>query len=220
MRNLDDQIVWNDPEATCTSLHGEAGNGEVAVFGCTGGVLVLQQSGSAFTQSWIANPAEVPSYLRVGQVWGNDRLSVFYGEMTLEGESGGLFRIDPDKGEMRMVQAGSPNRAVAVTITSDGALLLTVTEDGTFTVFKAASGKKLRSLSNVIGPVSDHSEHGYRHPDIAVDEHRAYVADPAEQRVVEIDIDRMKIVRTFPVSGAPTKMVFLGAVEPMKEVRH
>ena len=78
----------------CEGLHGDASNGHVAVFGCMGGVLVLEEHDGHFDDDFIGPPAGSPEDFRITSVWGYPGLHHFFGL----GSAVGLYIIEPEDG--------------------------------------------------------------------------------------------------------------------------
>ena len=60
-------------DVPCPDLHGSYSNASYSAFGCSDGVLVIQQNGSAFTASKIANPPALPAGVRIGTIAGHPK---------------------------------------------------------------------------------------------------------------------------------------------------
>ena len=83
----------------CEGLHGDAGNGHVAVFGCIGGVLVLEEHGDHFDDYFIGPPAGSPEDFRLTSVWGYPGLDHFFAL----GSAVGLYVVEPEEGSMEQL---------------------------------------------------------------------------------------------------------------------
>ena len=60
----------------CPDLHGDAGNGHMAVFGCTGGVLMVEAHDGEYEHAFISAPAGSPDDFRLTSVWGTTALTI------------------------------------------------------------------------------------------------------------------------------------------------
>ena len=78
-------------DVPCPDLHGSYSNASYSAFGCSDGVLVIQQNGSAFTASKIANPPALPAGVRIGTIAGHPKEVRFIGLAA----PGHVFEIDP-----------------------------------------------------------------------------------------------------------------------------
>ena len=87
-------------EEGCEGLHGDAGNGHMAVFGCVGGVLVLEEHGDHFDDYFIGPPAGSPEDFQIRWVWGYPGLHHFFG---MDSAVGGLYIIEPEEGIMEQI---------------------------------------------------------------------------------------------------------------------
>ena len=86
----------------CEGLHGDAGNGHAAVFGCIGGVLVLEEHDGHFHDDFIGPPAGSPEDFRLTSVWGYPGLDHFFAL----GSAVGLYVVEPEEGAMEQLIPG------------------------------------------------------------------------------------------------------------------
>ena len=123
--DLDGNIIHS--AEGCEGLHGDAGNGHVAVFGCVGGVLVLEEHGDHFEDYFIGPPAGSLEDFRITSVWGYPRLRHFFGL----GSAVGLYIIEPEDGFMeQVIPASEELKPINVAMSHDGEALFVVMSDG------------------------------------------------------------------------------------------
>lgn len=184
----------------CTHPRGSAVTRRGVVFGCADGALVVTARNAEFTGEKIPYPqgtAEV------------DRAVEFFhrpGSATLVAKAGrrGVWVLDVRRKTWTSVDTGP---VVAANTAGEGAALLTLTEDGLLHGYDAASGRESAAARPLTAPVRP----GAPAPLILVDEHRAYVNDPAGRAVHEIDYtDNLRTARTFDLDINPTTMVETG----------
>ncbi len=94
IRDLDGNVLHR--AEGCPDLHGDAGNGHMAVFGCTGGVLVVESHDGHYHDEFIAAPDGSPEDFRLTSVWGHHGLDHFFAL----GSAVGLYLVEPEAGEM------------------------------------------------------------------------------------------------------------------------
>ncbi|GAB3319280.1 metallochaperone AztD [Larkinella ripae] len=178
-----------------TGIHGDAGNGEVALFGTTSGILVVSQDGN---QRIIRYPAEF------GDGW---LTSVFYEKSTqtfyASAAKLGVYRIDLTANTMSPLL--KTDQLQAFKVSNDGALFALLT-DGTLKGF-TASGTALGELKVVDAIAADAKVK----PDFTITKRYAYVTDPAKNRIIPVLRDGFTAKTALPVSGKPSKIAVIGA---------
>ena len=104
----------------CPDLHGDAGNGHMAVFGCTGGVLMVENHHGEYEDAFIPAPAGSPDDFRLTSVWGYEGLDHFFalgsavGLYVVEPEEGMMEQLIPASEDLRPIQVAlSPRRRIA-----------------------------------------------------------------------------------------------------------
>lgn len=72
--------------ANCPGLHGEASlSHDMAAFGCSDGVLLVQRTAAGWQSTKIPNPAENPNNARVGTLLYNEATNLLVGNFHHEG---------------------------------------------------------------------------------------------------------------------------------------
>ncbi|MGK8524808.1 zinc ABC transporter permease AztB [Nocardia asteroides] len=184
----------------CPDPRGSAVTRRGVVFGCADGALVVTARDSIFTGEKIPYPRETAAA---------DRAVEFFhrpGSTTLVAKAGGqgVLVLDIRRKSWTSVDTGP---VVAANTAGEGAALLTLTEDGLLHSYDAASGRESAPARPLTAPLRA----GAAAPLILVDEHRAYVNDPATRTVHEIDYtDNLRTARTFTLDIEPTAMVETG----------
>ncbi|MGQ4618798.1 zinc ABC transporter permease AztB [Nocardia sp. R7R-8] len=184
----------------CPRPHGSAVTRRGVVFGCADGALVVTARNAVFTGEKIPYPHGTPD---------GDRATEFVhrpGSTTLVARAGrrGVWVLDVHRKTWTAVDIGS---VVAANTAGAGAALLALTADGVLHSYDAVSGRETAEARPLTTPVPD----GAPAPLILVDEHRAYLNDPAARAIHEIDYtDDLRIARTFGLDIVPTAMVETG----------
>ena len=204
IRDLDGNVLHR--AEGCDSLHGDAGNGHVAVFGCAGGVLVLEAHDGEYSHAFIA-PEGAADDFRLTSVWGYHGLDHFFAL----GSAAGLYIVEPEAGEMELlIPATEVLRPIQVHLGHGGETLLVVMSDGELRVYDAHDGDLLASKRDFLtAPV----ETGFwARPHLATAPGAIFVTDSVGGEVLQLDEHDLEVVRHWDVSGAPTKIAFVGIV--------
>lgn len=192
--------------AGCPRLHGEAVWGNYALFGCQDGVMLTERFGVGISSRKIANPTGWPANARVGTVVSHEKSPYFIGNFGQ-----GLVWVNPK--EASMTPLALPAAPVRFGFDHDG-LLVVLTADGNLHTLSVAERKVVASLS-VVPPVTTGGEGAVR-PALALGEGKAYVSNPANGEIVEVDLSSMKVLRKFAVGGAPASLALI----KLEGVRH
>ncbi len=191
----------------CPDLHGDAGNGHVAVFGCTGGVLTVEAHNGDYEHAFISAPAGSPDDFRLTSVWGYHGLDHFFAL----GSAVGLYIVEPEEGEMELlIPATDDLRPIQVHLGSGGENLLVVMSDGEIRMYDAHDGE-LRVLRNDV--LTTPVETGFwARPHLATAPGAVFVTDSVGGKVLQLDEHDLEEVGHWDVAGAPTKIAFVGIV--------
>jgi hypothetical protein len=188
----------------CPLLHGEASNDEVVAFGCGDGVLVAQRAGSAFEFRKLANPPGAPEGQRVGTLRAMDGVPAVIGNW---GQGFAIISYDEVAPTWITVDLGAANRGFL--LDPDSLDLIVLAGDGSLRRFDAVTGLPIgAALTSVIPAV----QAGQSAPGFALGHGVAYVADPRSGEVVEVDLERWSVTRTFDVGGQPRSLAAFGRV--------
>ena len=201
VRDLADNVVYDDSNRSCPGLHGEAHGAAGTLFGCIGGVLLLRQDGAAFSHRFFGNPEGMRDDARVGTVYGHAEADAFF--VTASWRSGdgwgqdGLWRVDPATGSFTRVMDESSTAAFG----PEGDRFFAFTADGVLHAFDAGTGE-LAGKAALIGSEG--------RPAMTFAGGDAVVTDPANGRVVRVNLDTLSAVDEWEVGGAPASLAFVG----------
>ena len=202
----------------CPDLHGDAGNGHMAVFGCTGGVLVLEAHDGEYSHDFISAPDGSPEDFRLTSVWGTPGADHFFAL----GSQVGLYVVEPEEGEMtQLIPATEDLRPIQVALTADGETLYVVMSDGEIRMYDTHDGDLIASNSEALTtPV----ETGFwARPHIALAPGAVFVTDSVGGEVLQLDDHDLEVVNHWDVAGTPVKVAFvgiLGETEGHEEAGH
>ena len=204
IRDLDGNVLYK--AEGCDSLHGDAGNGHMAVFGCKGGVFVLEAHDGEYSHSFIA-PEGAGDDFRLTSVWGYHGLDHFFAL----GSEVGLYIVEPEEEEMELLIPATENlRPIQVQLGPGGETLLVVMSDGELRAYDAHDGDLRASRGDFLTtPV----ETGFwARPHLATAPGAVFVTDSVGGEVLQLDEHDLEVVRHWDVAGVPTKIAFVGIV--------
>ena len=189
----------------CPDLHGDAGNGHMAVFGCTGGVLMVEAHHGDYEDAFIPAPAGSPDDFRLTSVWGYYGLDHFFAL----GSAVGLYVVEPEEGEMdQLIPATEDLRPIQVAISHDGELLVVVMSDGEVRLYEAHDLDLLAASADALG---DEIDPGFwARPHVATAPGHIFITDSQAGEVIALDSHDLEEVGHWEVAGNPTKIAFVG----------
>ena len=189
----------------CPDLHGDAGNGHVAVFGCTGGALMVEDHHGEYEDAFIPAPAGSPDDFRLTSVWGYYGLDHFFAL----GSAVGLYVVEPEEGSMeQLIPASDDLRPIQVALSHDGELLIVIMSDGEVRLYEAHDLDLLASSSDVLG---DEIDPGFwARPHVATAPGHIFITDSAAGEVIALDAHDLEEAGHWEVTGTPTKIAFVG----------
>ncbi|UOQ66632.1 hypothetical protein [Hymenobacter volaticus] len=184
------------PSVATQGIHGDAGDGQQAVFGSSSGLLVVKQTGE---QRLIPYPANAGSNW-LSTIYYAPKARTFYGSRA----GYGVFRIDLTANTI--TQVGTATDFVRVALDQEGENLLILDGTGTLTVYDAATGarKASRSLSGLLDTKT-------ATPYLAASRRYVYVTNAPQGKVHMLDKGTLADQETFAVPGEPLRLVFVGA---------
>ena len=211
IRNLDDEIVWDDSREACPGMNGEAHNHDGSAYGCLDGVLFIEQSDAGFSHWTIENHASFPEGARIGSVWGHEASGHFFGKATLRGENGfedlGIWMIDPEGDEMTLALAPSESKnSVSSAFSSDGSALYVLTYDGMLNVIDAADGDVIGE-AKLTDPIDSMAA-----PRFIIVGETLFLSDRATQHIVAFDLEHMEVAEEWELDVTPTSLAYVGIV--------
>ncbi|MFC0049350.1 YncE family protein [Rheinheimera tilapiae] len=193
---------------TCPRLHGSAQNKGFVGFGCTDGVLVITQSGSTYTASKIANPADITGTSRIGTVEGHDDAAHFVG---LAGAL--VFAVDPQNKTINKIDWQAPANAAIVGygFTAKAKHFVLLDNQGYLTVLNySGSAFTLAGKVQVATGLSAMPAGSSLQLTLAGSEYRAYVSNPVNKAVVAVDLAKLQVTSTLQLNYTPHKLTWLG----------
>ena len=203
IRDMDGNVQYR--AEGCDKLHGDAGNGHVAVFGCVGGALAVEAHDGEYGDVFVAAPEGSPEDFRLTSVWGYPGLDHFFAL----GSAVGLYLVDPEEGAMeQLIPATEELRPIQVAFSHDGEALLVVMSDGELRMYDAHDADLLASNSGFLtSPV----ETGFwARPHLASASGAIFITDSVGGKVLQLDTHDLEVAGHWDVAGKPTKIAFVG----------
>ncbi len=184
------------PSVATQGIHGDAGDGQQAVFGSASGALVIKQTGE---QRLIPYPAGAGTNW-LSTIYYAQKARTFLGSRN----NYGVFRID--LASNTMTQVGTTTKLVRVTLDQEGENILVLDEESTLTVYDAATGarKTSRSLSGLL-------DAKVATPHLAASRRYVYVTNAPQGKVHMLNKSDLAEKQTFAVAGEPLRVAFIGA---------
>lgn len=201
--NLDGENLYQ--EDGCEGLHGDSGNGHIAVFGCVGGALFVEAHDGDYEGGLIDAPDGSPEDFRLTSVWGYPGLDHFFAL----GSAVGLYVVEPEEDSMeQLIPASESLRPINVALSFDGELLFVVMSDGELRMYEAHDLDLLASARDFLtAPV----ETGFwARPHVATAPGAVFVTDSVGGEVLMLDDHDLEVVAHWDVDGNPTKVAFVG----------
>ncbi|WP_228507703.1 zinc metallochaperone AztD [Herbiconiux sp. VKM Ac-1786] len=209
VRALDADRTETSRNEQCPSVHGEgAVRGEVAVFGCSDGVLVYDAG--VFTK--IAAP---DAYGRTGNAYVTENSPIMVGDYNADPDAEGyvltaLTIVDTETKTSRVVPlpegVGYTWRDIARTA-DDGAVVLGT--DGALHVLDVTTGEFGASFP-VIEAWEGPAQWQDAHPALVVDGGTAYVTDPASSAIHAVDVATGELIATGELPAVPNEIAVTG----------
>ncbi|WP_234996447.1 hypothetical protein [Demequina sp. NBRC 110054] len=181
-------------DGECAGLHGEAVDGDLALFGCYTEILVIDMHDN--TSSTIAYP-ELIEDVRVGTFYEGDPL---VGNWT--GEE--ILLVDAEGGTSETLNVGGTVGKIA----RMGDDIIVLTTDGLIRVFSPEG--ELETEVQAIEAYELPEGHSTAGPAIAVTGDTVVVTDYAGEQIVLVDATDGEVVGTYELDGQPTGVVIAG----------
>ena len=200
---LDGDVLHHDEG--CEGLHGDAGNGHMAVFGCIGGVLAVEAHDGEYEGMFIGPPAGSPDDFRLTSVWGYPGLDHFFAL----GSAVGLYLVEPEEGAMeQLIPASEELRPINVAMSHDGEALLVVMSDGELRMYDAHDLDLLAAADDFL---TEPVETGFwARPHVVTAPGAVFITDSLGGEVLQLDDHDLEVVNHWDVEGNPTKIAFVG----------
>jgi hypothetical protein len=194
----------------CPALHGEGANSDAVAFGCADGVLLVQRVAGAIKFTKVPNPVGATAGFRVGTVKMRDGLARVVGNWSGAGDNKYLSLVAYKDATPTIATITLPLNQIGfaiddapapriVVLTADGNMHLLNGETG------AVIGTPLAVAPTTIGSAIPGS------PVMTLGQGFAFVADPRDGNVTEVNLTTWQKGRVFKVGGKPNSVAAFGA---------
>lgn len=190
---------------TCPGLHGSYSVKDYSLFGCSDGVLVVQQKADELSAVKLPNPAGMTG--RIGNITGHKSLT-----QTIGFAGQDMYLIDPIALTMTKLdwRQGSTATRTAYAMSADGDYFVQLDNSGKLVVQEVAAGYAIKATVQLINGFDTTNP-----PVIAVNSQNdeIFVTDPAKKQLHQVDLKTMAN-STLPLEFTPAKMTWLGIAKP------
>ncbi|GAB2478626.1 YncE family protein [Algoriphagus taiwanensis] len=208
-------VLAENAAVNVSGIHGDASNGEFAVFGGTTAVLVARANNEIFKIDNVA-PLEPTSGNWMGTIKAHDNNAIFYGWSRNKG----IFAIDPAAKSMRNVYSGDD--VAGYFFSADGSKLIVQRASNEVLVLDATSGNTIVQAAIPVAAVEDFSARKSRDeletyrlmnenpPVLTSSERYLYVLSPSRTQIDVLDLADLKTVKTMTLSSPAFTIMRVG----------
>ena len=203
----------SDPDASCPGMHGESETENQFMFACEDGILVLTQDQAThyFTGRKLSYPElSYPDAHRAFWVFSHHEQDIALAPILTPEHN--FISIDPVAGIVelkdKLVEPSPCDYFGSMGFErQSGDLFAVLDTDGNLNVIDVHSWSKVGAVA-VIEPFE--CNFTPQMPELAMGNGKAFVSDPTNGKVIEVDLDQVEITRTFNVDGVPRFMTVFG----------
>jgi hypothetical protein len=190
----------------CPALHGETNHSTGIYWGCGDGVMLVKPDGDKFIATKINNPAGTPENTRVGTLVESGKHNFVIGNFGK-----GIAFVDPSKAVLETFVL--PANPVKMEFLENGNLII-LTADGNLHSLDVTK-RSVNASVNVTPAVRTTGE-GIVRPSFAIMQDRVFVTSPEQGIIVEVNANKMQVVRRMAVGGTPASI----AISMAQGVKH
>ena len=194
-------------EETCPGLHGSAQNEDNIFFGCTDGVLVIDESAD-FAAVKVGNGDALVEGARVGSLRAHHHV-----EEAIGIAAGKLVRVVPGETELQALPEPlhEEDSVVASEFAADGEFFVALTAEGALVVFDVHDWEIHGELN--VTDASQLAEGQSLRLVVPPSGHHVYVLNPGSQSLVAVDIEALQADEPWSLEFTPSAAVWLGYAE-------
>lgn len=180
-------------------IHGEAGNGSLVLFGCTDGILKVDQNGG---QELIPNPASFGTSW-IGTVYHGNESDKFVGFISKYG----LYEIDVQTNSIKTIEENQ--NLFSVTFDWEGHDLIVLYTDGTVKILDGHDfDVKATSSLSVNFPATGSTGN----PVVSASEKYLYISDGINGKINMYNKETLALVKTISLPGKPARIALMGSL--------
>lgn len=189
----------------CPGLHGSYSVKDYSLFGCTDGVLVVQQKADELSAVKLPNPTGMTG--RIGTITGHKTLT-----QTIGFAGQDMYLIDPVALTMQKIdwRQGSTATRTAYAFSGNGQYLAQLDNSGKLVVQEVTAGYAIKGTLQLVTGFETTNP-----PVIAVNSQNdeIYISDPTKKQLHRVDLKTMA-TSTLGLDFTPAKMTWLGIAKP------
>lgn len=205
----------------CPGLHGSAQNHDFIAFGCTDGVLLIEQSGETFTASKLENTEDFSGSMRIGTLAGDHSAEHFVG---IAGSA--VFAIHAEHSEMELLdwQPGAATAIWGYGYAEQGEKFVLLDNTGALTIFNYHGHEHegeaepafefVAKLALTTSDLADLPAGARFQLAISAADDKVYVTDPIARQLHTIDLHDAEVVSSKQLNFVPHRITWLGIAEP------
>lgn len=195
----------------CPGLHGSYSTGDYTLFGCTDGVLIVEQKENDFTATKLANPADFSG--RIGSFTGHKARFEVIGYAGQD-----AYIIDPVNKAFTPLNWRSDTTVTRINALADahGEHYVVLDSDGVLHVFDWQAGFAKKHSAAII------SELNSTNPPVMTANQQndtIYLTDPVAKQIIAVELEHLESSH-IQLSFEPAKATWLGIAEPAGEEHH
>ena len=174
--------------------HGQDRVGRFTAFGAVEGVMIITQTGTNFEATMVENPAGTPEGARTGTVYGHPSLPHFVGNLGV-----GLVAVNPET--LTSVRHELPSQPWRFGIDRSGRFVVVLGRSGNLYVLDAETFALQASIP-VVDPHDPDAAAGTPIPSLTLGRRVAFVSNPADNTILEVDLSHGEVEHTFTLDSA------------------
>ena len=227
---------WHDGEyeeeqrfdGECADLHGAAQNEIAVAFGCSDGVLILNEDDEVFTSAFIDNIDGLGA-LRIGTMYGHEHAEAFIGIASQHGGGSAILaNVSPVTSTMSVIdwQPETDAHAVSYGFSMGGEFFVILDDKGFVTLLEAheEDGDTHWEFAHKIDMASASAANlaEGQSSSMAASQHEEvlFVVDPVAQAILAVDLEAETTETLLELDFEPAGAVWLGIAEEHEHDDH
>lgn len=227
---------WHDGEyeeeqrfdGECADLHGAAQNELAVAFGCSDGVLILNEDDEVFTSSFVEN-IDGLNDLRIGTMYGHEHSEAFIGIASQHGGGSAILaNVSPITSTMSVIdwQPAADAHAVSYGFSMGGEYFAILDDKGFVTLLEEheEDGDAHWEFAHKIDVASANAENlaDGQSFSMSASQHEEvlFVVDPVAQAILAVDLESETTETLLELDFEPARAVWLGIAEAHEHEDH
>lgn len=208
-------------DGECADLHGAAQNELAVAFGCSNGVLVLNENDEVFTSTFVENIDSLNG-LRIGNLYGHEHADAFIGVASQHGGGSAILaNVSPVTSSMEVIDwmPETDAHAVSYGFTHEGEYFAILDDKGYVTLLEAHEEEsdthwefahKIDVASANAASLTDEQSFSMTASQV---EDMLFVVDPVAQAIWAVDLEDESATPLLSLDFVPSGAVWLGIAE-------